>query len=190
MDAFAQAPSVLERDTYLRIYFSCRPKPVDGRYVSYSAYVDIDKNDFSILHVSERPVLALGERGTFDEFGVYPFLAIDFGGEVHAYYGGWMRCTSVSNCVNHLEECDDLFPTKLSKRVDLHAYAVKLQNRATSFELWQDGHLAGVLAAYMDTDIVFISHICVLSEAPPGSGRTLLEALFEEAERFGKHGIE
>ncbi|TCI64051.1 glycosylase [Exiguobacterium sp. SH3S1] len=95
MDAFAQAPSVLERDTYLRIYFSCRPKPIDGRYVSYSAYVDVDKRDFSILRVSEQPALALGERGTFDEFGIYPFSAIDVGDEVHAYYGGWTRCTSV-----------------------------------------------------------------------------------------------
>lgn len=86
MDAFAQAPSVLERDTYVRIYFSCRTKPVDGRYVSYSGYVDVDKQDFRILQVSERPVLELGARGTFDEFGVYPFSAIDVGDEVHAYY--------------------------------------------------------------------------------------------------------
>lgn len=100
MDAFAQAPSVLERDTYLRIYFSCRPKPVDGRYVSYSGYVDVDKHDFRILRVSERPVLELGARGTFDEFGVYPFSAIDVGDEVHAYYGGWTRTVSVPFNVN------------------------------------------------------------------------------------------
>ena len=100
MDAFAQASSVLERDTYVRIYFSCRPKPVDGRYVSYSGYVDVDKQDFRILQVSERPVLELGARGTFDEFGVYPFSAIDVGDEVHAYYGGWTRTVSVPFNVN------------------------------------------------------------------------------------------
>ncbi len=84
MDAFAQGPCVLERDTYLRIYFSCRPKPIDGRYVSHSGYVDVAKEDFSILRVSERPILELGARGTFDEFGVYPFSAIEVGDEVHA----------------------------------------------------------------------------------------------------------
>ncbi|QLQ21214.1 MAG: glycosylase [Paracoccaceae bacterium] len=100
MDAFAQGPCVLERDTYLRIYFSCRPKPIDGRYVSHSGYVDVAKEDFSILRVSERPILELGARGTFDEFGVYPFSAIKVGDEVHAYYGGWTRTVSVPFNVN------------------------------------------------------------------------------------------
>ncbi|MEM5419388.1 GNAT family N-acetyltransferase, partial [Staphylococcus gallinarum] len=43
--------------------------------------------------------------------------------------------------------------------------------------------------AYMDTDIVFISHICVLPEAPSGSGHALLEALCEEAVKANKRKI-
>lgn len=96
---------------------------------------------------------------------------------------------SVADYVAHLEACDDLFPTKLSERVDLRAYAAKLHERSTAFELWDGNRLVGLLAAYMDTDVAFISHICVLPEAPPGSGHTLLAALFEEVGRTGKRGV-
>ena len=53
--AFAQAPAVLIFDDFVRVYFSCRP-PADenGQYVSYSAYVDLNrKNLFEILNVKK-----------------------------------------------------------------------------------------------------------------------------------------
>lgn len=94
---FAQAPSVLVFNDFVRVYFSCRP-PADasGRYVSYSAYVDLDREDlFQIRHVSERPILSLGGLGEFDEFGTYPVSVIRHGDEVLAFYAGWTRCESV-----------------------------------------------------------------------------------------------
>ncbi|WP_215144689.1 GNAT family N-acetyltransferase [Exiguobacterium qingdaonense] len=96
---------------------------------------------------------------------------------------------TVSDYVSHLEACDHLFPTKLSERVDLHTYATKLHERATSFELWQDDVLVGLLAAYMDQEVAFISHICVLPEAPRGSGQKLLNELIAEVRKAGKRGI-
>ena len=94
---FAQAPSVLVFDQYIRVYFSCRPLPDQkGQYRSYSAYVDLNRaNLFEILKVSESPILELGQTGTFDEFGTYPVSVIRYGSEVRAYYGGWTRCESV-----------------------------------------------------------------------------------------------
>lgn len=94
---YAQAPAVLIFDDFIRVYFSCRPKPDDnGQYVSYTGYVDLNrKNLFEILNVSKEPILGLGERGTFDEFGTYPTSVIRNGKEVLAYYGGWTRCESV-----------------------------------------------------------------------------------------------
>src|SRR5256885_15977139 len=70
---FAQAPSALVFDRFVRIYFSCRPQAdADGQYVSYSAYVDLDRADpTKILDVSARPILELGALGEFDEFGTY-----------------------------------------------------------------------------------------------------------------------
>ncbi len=41
---FAQAPATLVFDDFVRVYFSCRP-PADenGQYVSYSAFVDLER---------------------------------------------------------------------------------------------------------------------------------------------------
>ena len=94
---FAQAPAVLIFDDFVRVYFSCRPPADEQRqYVSYSAYVDLNRNNlFEIKHVSETPILKLGALGTFDEFGTYPVSVIRYKDEVRAYYAGWTRCESV-----------------------------------------------------------------------------------------------
>ncbi len=94
---FAQAPATLVFDDFVRVYFSCRPAAdANGQYVSYSAFVDLDRADlFKIRRVAERPILRLGGLGEFDEFGTYPVSVIRDGDEVRAYYGGWTRCESV-----------------------------------------------------------------------------------------------
>ncbi len=94
---FAQAPATLVFDDFVRVYFSCRP-PADsaGQYVSYSAFVDLDRSDLTrIVRIADAPILGLGERGAFDEFGVYPVSVIRNGERVLAYYGGWTRCVSI-----------------------------------------------------------------------------------------------
>lgn len=97
LDAFAQAPATLVFDTFVRVYFSCRPKPdAAGQYVSRSAFVDLDRSDLTrIVKLAEQPVLPLGALGTFDEFGTYPVSVIRSGSDVVAYYGGWTRPLSV-----------------------------------------------------------------------------------------------
>ena len=58
--------------------------------------MDLDrKNLFEIVNVSKRPILKLGELGTFDEFGTYPASVIRDENKVKVYYGGWTRCESV-----------------------------------------------------------------------------------------------
>ena len=97
MHSFAQAPATLVFDDFVRVYFSCRP-PADanGRFVSHAAFVDLSRrNLFTQLAVSPQPVMPLGGRGTFDEFGTYPTSVVRNGDEVRAYYGGWTRCVSV-----------------------------------------------------------------------------------------------
>lgn len=94
---FAQAPSVLIYENYVRVYFACRPAPDSkGQYVSYTGFVDLNRfNLKEILRVSERPIMELGELGTFDEFGTYPASVIRMENEVWSYYAGWTRCESV-----------------------------------------------------------------------------------------------
>jgi predicted GH43/DUF377 family glycosyl hydrolase len=96
MHEFAQSPSALIFDTYVRVYFCSRPAPADGQYLSYIAYIDLDRNDLrKIVRVCKEPVLALGKCGTFDEHGTAPVSVIDAGDEIRAYYSGWTRCESV-----------------------------------------------------------------------------------------------
>jgi predicted GH43/DUF377 family glycosyl hydrolase len=97
LNEFAQAPSVLVFEKFIRVYFSCRPLPdKNGQYVSYSAFVDLDRTDlFKIINIAENPIFKLGDIGTFDEFGTYPTSVIRNGDYVMAYYAGWTRCESV-----------------------------------------------------------------------------------------------
>jgi hypothetical protein len=97
MHEYAQAPCVLLFDDFVRVYFSCRPaRDADGQCVSYSAYVDLDRRDlFRIVNLASRPILELGERGCFDEFGIYPMSVIRTEGAILAYYTGHTRCESV-----------------------------------------------------------------------------------------------
>lgn len=94
---FAQAPATVIFEDFVRVYFSCRPHPDNnGQYVSYSAYVDLDRKDlFKVIRVSDKPILDLGKLGTFDEFGTYPVSVIKHEDEYRVYYGGWTRCESV-----------------------------------------------------------------------------------------------
>jgi predicted GH43/DUF377 family glycosyl hydrolase len=94
---FAQAPATLVMDEVIRVYFSCRPTAdANGQYVSYSAFVDLDRQDlFKVHQVAEQPILELGGLGEFDEFGTYPVSVILDGDIVRAYYAGWTRCESV-----------------------------------------------------------------------------------------------
>ena len=97
MKVYAQSPSVIINKDYIRVYFSSREKPDHkGLYVSRLGYIDLDKNNlFKIINVCAHPILPLGERGTFDEFGTYPVSVIKTGDSFRAYYAGWTRCESV-----------------------------------------------------------------------------------------------
>lgn len=94
---FAQAPSVIIYEKFIRVYFSCRPAPdSNGQYVSYSAFIDLNReNLFERVNIGKEPILKLGELGTFDEFGTYPSSVIRNGNDLFVYYGGWTRCESV-----------------------------------------------------------------------------------------------
>ena len=97
MHEYGQSPSVLIGDNYLRIYFCTRaPADPNGRFVSRIAYIDVKRDNlFTILRISESPVLTLGARGAFDEFGTNPVSVIRHGDEIRAYYCGWTRCETV-----------------------------------------------------------------------------------------------
>ena len=97
MHEFAQSPSVVIEEEYVRVFFCSRPAPgPDGQYLSYVSFIDLDRDNLlNIRRVCQEPVLTLGKYGTFDEFGTYPVSVIRYGREIRAYYAGWTRCESV-----------------------------------------------------------------------------------------------
>ena len=97
MQEFAQAPATLIFEKFVRVYFACRPlRDKNSQYVSYTGFVDLNRSNlFEIINVSKKPILKLGNTGTFDEFGTYPTSVIKNGNKILAYFGGWTRCESV-----------------------------------------------------------------------------------------------
>jgi sucrose-6-phosphate hydrolase SacC (GH32 family) len=97
MQEYAQAPSVVVFDRHVRVYFSSRKRPDEkGQYITRLGFIDLAREDmFRIVGVSEEPILTLGERGTFDEFGTYPASVIKTGDDCRVYYAGWTRCETV-----------------------------------------------------------------------------------------------
>jgi hypothetical protein len=97
MHEYAQVPTTLLLDDRLRVYFSCRPKrAADGSCLSHTGFVDLDRGDpRQILAVSPRPVIELGELGSFDQFGVMAGSVLPVGDEIWLYYCGWTRSVAV-----------------------------------------------------------------------------------------------
>jgi hypothetical protein len=92
---FAQSPQALDLNDRVRIYFSTRTRDVLGKYLSNVAYVDFDKTFSRMLGVSQQPVIELGELGTFDEHGIFPFNVLDDGHRILGFSTGWNRRVSV-----------------------------------------------------------------------------------------------
>ena len=97
MQEQAQNPYVVEMNGFIRVYFNCRPKKDnDGKSTSFAGFVDFDKKDFlNIVNISSKPILSLGPKGSFDEFGVMSGAVFPSGDEYYLYYVGWTRMLSV-----------------------------------------------------------------------------------------------
>lgn len=97
MHAYAQVPTPLICDDFIRVYFGCRPKNTEDTLpISQIGYVDLARDNPShVLRIAESSVLSLGSKGCFDEFGLHPVSLIRTGNEVWLYYVGWTRMVSV-----------------------------------------------------------------------------------------------
>lgn len=94
---FAQSPQTLVFEDFVRIYFSTREiDPSNGKFFSHVAYVEMSKDFKTILNLSSKTVVPLGELGTFDEHGIFPINILRDNDKVLAYTCGWSRRVSVS----------------------------------------------------------------------------------------------
>ncbi len=89
MKEYAQGPTALEFQDFIRVYFATRPR----QNLTVPTFIDIDKENLNIvLRINDMPILELGKPGTFDEHGIIPKSIIKTqNGVYHLYYIGWSR---------------------------------------------------------------------------------------------------
>lgn len=72
----------------IRVFFA----GLDAQKLGRVGWVDLDRHSpTTILDVSPRPVVDLGDLGAFDDSGVTPSCALFVGDELRLYYVGWQR---------------------------------------------------------------------------------------------------
>jgi predicted GH43/DUF377 family glycosyl hydrolase len=97
MNAYGSPVTAVEFDSFIRIYFSTRSKPTPaGILTSHIGFIDCDKNDPSkILYIHDKPLLEVGQPGTFDEHGTMVAEVVQHDGKYYMYYMGWQRSETV-----------------------------------------------------------------------------------------------
>lgn len=92
MQSHTQAPVAYPLENGLiRLYFSSRKA---GK--ALPTYVDLNADNMKIEHINERPLLELGEAGTFDDSGIMPSSIMKHNGKTYMYYIGWNQGVTVS----------------------------------------------------------------------------------------------
>jgi|AntRauTorckE6833_2_1112554.scaffolds.fasta_scaffold09370_3 predicted GH43/DUF377 family glycosyl hydrolase len=83
---------LLEDKERIRIYFAPRNK----KGQSIPTFIDVDAEDPSrVLKLHDKPILELGERGTFDDGGIMPCSVVRNKSDIFLYYVGWNPSGSV-----------------------------------------------------------------------------------------------
>lgn len=86
MHSHASFPKALVYPDKIRVFFTTRDKNQRGRV----GYVDVDIDDpIKIIHVPTKPILDVGEPGTFDDCGVTPSSMLWVDNKPYMYYHGW-----------------------------------------------------------------------------------------------------
>jgi ribosomal protein S18 acetylase RimI-like enzyme len=77
----------------------------------------------------------------------------------------------------HLRACDEAFVSRLSERVDIDDYGLKIAGKALRFEAWADGELIGLVAVYCNDPKKCSAFITCVSVLPPWRGKGIAAQL-------------
>lgn len=80
---------------------------------------------------------------------------------------------------SHLSACDAVFIPRLSDRVDVSAYAAKINANAHCFEAWSGEALVGLVAVYCNAPERATAFITSVSVLPHAQGKGLASQLME-----------
>ncbi|MBI1753947.1 MAG: GNAT family N-acetyltransferase [Acidobacteria bacterium] len=95
---------------------------------------------------------------------------------------------SETELLDHLRACGSSFDPPLGDRVDLPIYARKLAIRATRFEAWANGLLAGLVAVYcndLGSEVAYITSVSVLET---WTGKGIARHLLDQCAGFARAG--
>jgi len=129
-------------DGVIRIFFAGR----NDRNHSQIGYVDIDQ-DFSILRMSDEPLLEPGQLGLFDDSGVFPSTVANLEDGPHLYYVGWMQAQRIryfgSLGLARITEGGDTLEktsrTPLLERTDIDPYMIlsaDVRSEDDQYQMW------------------------------------------------------
>lgn len=91
----AQSPQAVVFDEFVRIYFSTRKIDEKGKFISHVQYIDLSKDFKTIIKFSNHEVIPIGDLGTFNEHGIFPFSPLKINDKLYGYTTGWTRRKSV-----------------------------------------------------------------------------------------------
>lgn len=79
-------------ENILRIYYSTR----DRNNKSHTSFIEVSASQpEKIISINDRPILPLGQLGTFDEDGIMPSSIVNVGDYKYLYYIGWSQRKNV-----------------------------------------------------------------------------------------------
>ena len=151
--AYCPTPEVIDEDRILRVYFSSW----DRNWVGRIGYVDFDVSDLTrIRYVTEskKPILDVGEAGTFDADGVAPSYLLNIGSKKLLYYFGFQRTSvkDVTLILAGLATSNDrgvfvkVSKTPLLERTDNETFlrsSVSVLRTAGIYEIWYTSTMSG-----------------------------------------------
>ena len=79
----------------------------------------------------------------------------------------------------HLKRCDSFFVPRLSDKVEIEAYAMKIFSYAVRFEAWRKQELIGLVAAYCNDKEKRTSYITNVSVLPEWQGQGVAARLID-----------
>jgi ribosomal protein S18 acetylase RimI-like enzyme len=85
----------------------------------------------------------------------------------------------------HLKKCNDNFIPKLSSKVDIAAYSLKIIQNSITFEAWKKDKLVGLVAAYFndkENKTGFITNVSTVKEL---SGKGIASNLIKLCIEYG-----
>lgn len=91
LNAMVPLPYLIDSNR-LRLYVGM----CDSQNISRIGYVDVDPmNPSKIIEVSNKPLIDIGEDGTFDDNGVVPASLLRDGDRLYMFYSGYQTCVKV-----------------------------------------------------------------------------------------------